>query len=90
LVIKPDLGPQGVFSSLDPAYRDPEIADGLVIVARSCIRADAAAAAATAILTKPNSFHAALNYMRRLPGVHGALLVRGDHIGVAGALELAA
>jgi uncharacterized protein len=90
LVIKPELGPQGIFSSLDPGQRDPEMADGLVVVARSCILADAAAAAATAILTKPNSFRAALGYLRRLTGVHGALLVRGEHIGVAGALELAA
>jgi uncharacterized protein len=90
LVIKPDLGPQGIFSSLDPAQRDPEMAEGLVVVARSCILADAAAAAATAILTKPDSFRPALGYLRRLPGVHGALLVRGEHIGVAGALELAA
>jgi ApbE superfamily uncharacterized protein (UPF0280 family) len=90
LVIKPELGPQGVFSSLDPAHRDPEMAEGLVVVARSCILADAAAAAATAILTKPDSFRATLAYLRRLPGVHGALLVRGEHIGVAGALELAA
>jgi uncharacterized protein len=90
LVIKPELGAQGIFSSLDPKQRDPEMAEGLVVVARSCILADAAAAAATAILTKPNSFRSTLGYLRRLPGVHGALLVRGENIGVAGALELAA
>jgi ApbE superfamily uncharacterized protein (UPF0280 family) len=90
LVIKPELGPQGIFSSLDPLQRDPELAEGLVVVARSCILADAAAAAATAILTKPDSFRPALGYLRKLPGVHGALLIRGEHIGVAGALELAA
>jgi uncharacterized protein len=90
VVIKPELGPQGIFSSLDPAQRDLEMAEGLVVVARSCILADAAAAAATAILTKPNSFRSALGYLRRLPGVHGAMLIRGENIGVAGALELAA
>jgi ApbE superfamily uncharacterized protein (UPF0280 family) len=90
LVIKPELGPQGIFSSLDPGQRDPEMAEGLVVLARSCILADAAAAAATAILTKPDSFKPALGYLRKLPGVHGAMLIRGEHIGVAGALELAA
>lgn len=90
VVIKPELGPQGIFSSLDAKQRDPEMAEGLVVVARSCILADAAAAAATAILTKPSSFRPALAFLRRLPGVHGALLIRGENIGVAGALELAA
>ena len=45
---------------------------------------------ATAVLSRPNSLKAALAYLQRVPGVHGAMIVRGDHIGVAGSLELAA
>ncbi|HYV01994.1 MAG TPA: hypothetical protein VEM93_06620 [Actinomycetota bacterium] len=85
IVLKPDLGPQGVYSTLGKGQ-----ADGLVVVASSCILADAAAAAASAILTKRGAFGAALRYLKDIPGVHGAVVVQGERIGVAGSLELAA
>src|SRR5439155_14545701 len=90
IVVDPELGPCGVFSSIGARHRTLEIAEGLVIVARSCILADAAAAGATAVLSKPDSFKAALAYLQRVPGVHGGMIVRGERIGVAGSLELAA
>lgn len=90
LVVKPDLGPQGIYSALERTVLRPQPADGLVVVARSCILADAAGAAATAILSRPGSLRTALSYLQRLPGVHGAMVIRGQRIGVAGALELAA
>jgi ApbE superfamily uncharacterized protein (UPF0280 family) len=90
LVVKPELGPQGIYTALARSPMRSGRADGLVVVARSCTLADAAAAAATAILTKPNSLRSALTYLQRLPGVHGAMVIRGERIGVAGALELAA
>jgi uncharacterized protein len=90
LVVKPEIGPQGIYAALERSPMRSGRADGLVVVARSCILADAAGAAATAILSKPNSLRAALTYLQRLPGVHGAMVIRGERIGVAGALELAA
>jgi ApbE superfamily uncharacterized protein (UPF0280 family) len=88
IVVKPELGPQGVhISSRGDAGRFGK--DGVVIVASSCILADAAAAGVTAILGKPNSLRAALAYLQRMDGVHGAMVLRGDRIGVAGSLELA-
>ena len=62
----------------------------MVIVASSSILADAAAAGALAILSKPRSLRPALVYLRGLDGVHGAMIVRGDRVGLAGSLELAA
>jgi ApbE superfamily uncharacterized protein (UPF0280 family) len=90
LVVKPELGPQGIYSALDHSVLRPQSADGLVVVAQSCILADAAGAAATAILSRPDSLRTALSYLRGLRGVHGAMVIRGERIGVAGALELAA
>jgi ApbE superfamily uncharacterized protein (UPF0280 family) len=90
VVVKPDLGPQGIYATVGRSALRADADEGLVVVARSCILADAAAAAATAILAKPNSFRAALDYLKSLAGVHGAIVMRGRHIGVAGGLELAA
>jgi ApbE superfamily uncharacterized protein (UPF0280 family) len=90
VVVKPELGPHGVFMRLTPGDEAGEILGGLVVVGRSCIVADAAAAAATAIVPKPDGFRTALRYLRGLPGLYGALVIEGHRIGVTGALELAA
>ena len=52
--------------------------------------AAAAATAASAILSKPDSLRMTLSYLQQMQGVHGAVVVRGERIGVAGNLELAA
>jgi uncharacterized protein len=90
VVVKPELGPQGIYTTTGRQYLPTDTGDGVVIVASSNILADAAAAGALAILSKPNSLRAALTYLRRLVGVHGAMVVRGDRVGLAGNLELAA
>jgi ApbE superfamily uncharacterized protein (UPF0280 family) len=64
--------------------------DGLAIVASSCMLADAAAAGVQAIVPKNGGFRLALTYLRRVPGVVGGLIILGDRIGVAGAVEIAA
>jgi uncharacterized protein len=89
LLIRPDLGPHGVYMKFVPGERGslPEI---IVTVARSAILADAAAAAAGAILRKQNGLKSALAYMKQLPGLHGAVFIQGKNIGVTGGLELAA
>jgi ApbE superfamily uncharacterized protein (UPF0280 family) len=90
VVIRPELGPQGVYTAVGGSAFLGRSADGLVVVASSCILADAAAAAATAILARPQSMRTALSFLQKLRGVHGAMVVRGEQIGVAGRLELAA
>jgi hypothetical protein len=52
--------------------------------------ADAAAAGVQAILPKDNGFRSALAYLRQVRGVLGGLVIVGDRIGVAGAVEIAA
>jgi ApbE superfamily uncharacterized protein (UPF0280 family) len=90
VVVKPELGPQGIFTTSGQRYLAADTDAGIVVVASSCILADAAAAGAMSILSKPRSLRPALAYLRGLTGVHGAMIVRGDRIGVAGNLELAA
>jgi|SRR5438093_7421020 len=90
IVVKPELGPQGIYMRLVIGDRPDEIREGLVLVGRTCLVADSAAAAAGAIVRKPNGFALALSYLKRLGGLHGALLIEGDRIGVTGGLELAA
>lgn len=89
VVVKPELGPQGIFTTTGRSYLPADAADSLIVVASSCIMADAAATGVAAILGR-GSFRAALSYLQRLPGVHGGIVVRGERIGVAGSLELAA
>ncbi|HEX6131478.1 MAG TPA: hypothetical protein VF044_07080 [Actinomycetota bacterium] len=63
--------------------------DGLAVMARSCMLADAAAAGVQALLPKDDGFGMALHYLRRVPGVAGGVIVAGDRIGVAGGVEIA-
>jgi len=64
--------------------------DGLAVIAQSCMLADAAAAGVQACLAKPDGFGMALHYLQQVPGVRGGVVVLGDRIGVAGAVEIAA
>lgn len=64
--------------------------DGLAVLASSCMLADAAAAGVQAILTKDDGFPLALDYLKKIPGVHGAVVILGERIGVSGGVEIAA
>src|SRR5262245_22162289 len=90
VVVRPELGPHGILATTDPRSMPAPSMDGIVVVARSCILADAAGAAAAAILTRPRSFRAALSHLESIEGVFGAILLKGTAIGLTGALELAA
>jgi len=90
LVIDPANGPQGVYTTVGRRKLPADTVDGLAVVASSCTKADAAAAAVMGILKKPNSFNAALAHMQELDGVLGGVVIRGEQIGVAGSVEIAA
>jgi ApbE superfamily uncharacterized protein (UPF0280 family) len=64
--------------------------DGIAVIADSCMVADAAAAGVQAILPKEGGLRSALAYLKQVRGVVGGLVVVGDRIGVAGAVEIAA
>jgi hypothetical protein len=86
VVVQPRKVGVGVATTVAPGSR----LDGLAVLAESCMLADAAAAGVHAILPKPDGFHLALAYLRKVPGVVGAVVVQGDRIGVAGGVEIAA
>jgi hypothetical protein len=86
LVVQPVRRGVGVATTLAQGSR----LDGLAVLAESCMLADAAAAGVHAILPKPDGFHMALMYLRKVPGVVGGVVVQGDRIGVAGGVEIAA
>ena len=92
IAIRPELGPQGVYSSLGRELERvlPGHDDGIVVAASSAALAAAAATAAKAILARREALGDALAYLQGLPGLLGAMLVRGDEIGFAGAIELVA
>ena len=86
IVVRPTKKGMGVATTLAHGSR----LDGLAVLAESCMLADAAAAGVHAILPKPDGFHLALMYLKKVPGVTGGVVVQGDRIGVAGGVEIAA
>ncbi len=92
VVVKPELGPQGIFTTYGRPRLPVETDGAVAVVAESCILADAAGAGALMLLDAKGAagFRAALEYLRRIPGVHGGIVLRGSGIGFAGALEIAA
>ncbi len=90
VVIRPQRCPLGVYTTLGNAHTPADTVDGVVVVADSCILADAAAAGVMAILRRPESFAGALAFLRRIPGIHGGIVMHEDRIGVAGGVEIAA
>jgi uncharacterized protein len=64
--------------------------DGIAVLANSCMLADAAAAGVQAILPKPDGFRTALDYLKKVPGIYGAVVVLGERIGMMGGVEIAA
>jgi ApbE superfamily uncharacterized protein (UPF0280 family) len=90
VIVDPARGVAGVSTTLGKGVLPAESVDGLAVVAESCCLADAAAAAAMAILARNGSFQAALAYLRRIEGVRGAVLIQGERIGVSGGVEVAA
>ncbi len=90
VVIKPELGSQGIYSTMaDPRPLD-RAGPGVVVVAATPILADAVAAAVTASMSHPDAFDRALRFVQGVRGVFGAMIVEGERIGLAGGLELAA
>jgi ApbE superfamily uncharacterized protein (UPF0280 family) len=92
LVIKPELGAQGIYSRVGLPGHPGVAPEAMVIVARSCMLAEAASTGVATILGRKRweGFRMALTYLQNVDGVHGAILWQSGRIGVAGGLELAA
>jgi len=63
VVVRPDLGPHGIFTTAGRVQRHTDAADGLVVVASSCMLADAAAAGANVLVNRTGSLARALDYL---------------------------
>ena len=87
VALEPSQDGVGVATTLGRGRGDGP--DGLVVIAGTCMLADAAAAGVQACLPKPDGFGMALHYLQRVPGVHGGVVVIGDRIGVSGRVEIA-
>ena len=88
VAVEPSKRGVGVSTTLGRG-RDHAGPDGLAVIASSCMLADAAAAGVQALLPKEGGFKLALQYLRRVPGVRGGVVVVGERIGVAGGVEIA-
>jgi ApbE superfamily uncharacterized protein (UPF0280 family) len=90
LVLSPELGPNGIHTAVGHSLEERGGMNVIAVVAESCILADAGGAAAGAIIARRRSLQAGLSFLEAIPGVHGALVVQGDRIGLVGSVELAA
>jgi ApbE superfamily uncharacterized protein (UPF0280 family) len=90
ITVDPRAGTEGLATTLGRAHLPANTVDGLGVLATSCMLADAAAAGVMAILTKPEAFKPALDYLRDIDGVQGGVVVQGERIGVVGRVEFAA
>jgi ApbE superfamily uncharacterized protein (UPF0280 family) len=88
VVVLPERQGVGVSTTLGRG-RGGDGPDGLAVLASSCMLADAAAAGVQALLPKEDGFRKALQYLQQVPGVDGGVVVVGERIGVAGAVEIA-
>lgn len=87
VTLSPDPAGVGVSTTLGRG-KEGTGPDGLAVIARTCMLADAAAAGVQACLPKPDGFGMALHYLQRVPGVRGGVVVVGDRIGVTGQVEI--
>jgi ApbE superfamily uncharacterized protein (UPF0280 family) len=87
VVVLPDKQGVGVSTTLGRGHGEGP--DGLAVLANSCMLADAAAAGVQALLPKEDGFRKSLQYLQQVRGVDGGVVVVGDRIGVAGAVEIA-
>jgi uncharacterized protein len=87
VVVPPRQGGVGISTNLG---RGRAHMDGLAVLASSCMLADAAAAGVQAILAKRDGFSLALDYLKKIPNMFGAVVILGERIGMAGGVEIAA
>lgn len=90
VVVEPRKEGIGIATTLGSGKPLARGLDGLAVLASSCMLADAAAAGVQALVGKRDGIRAALSYLKQVPAVQGGLVVRGEQIGVAGRVEIAA
>ena len=91
LKIKAEETPLGICTSSGTIGHSLSLgrADAVCIISKSAILADAAATAVGNRVQKAEDIRAALELATKIPGVLGALIVIGGHMGAVGQIELA-
>lgn len=67
---------------------DPGVADAVLVSARSAVAAGAAAAVLSGIIKKERDIEAAMEAAKKMRNIKGALLVKGDRMGIWGKVKL--
>jgi len=90
IVVDPKFGQLGVYTTMGRRDLPVESVDGLVVLASSCMLADAVGVYALGLMAKPDSLKKTLAYLQKVDGVLGGIVISDGDIGVAGSVEIAA
>ena len=63
-------------------------ADAVIVTARSCALADAAATAIGNVVNSEETIEEGLNIAKKIKGLHGALIIKNDVMGAWGTLKI--
>lgn len=90
LEIKPHQTPVGICTSSGVIGHSLSLgkADAVVVIAPSVPLADAVATAAGNLVTRPGEVKKAVEFAVNIPGVRGALAIKGDKLSAAGDIEI--
>ena len=91
MLIKADQTPLGVCTSSGSVGHSLSLgqADAAVVIADSSALADASATALGNRVVRPGDMEPGLEWVMKIPGVRGAVLILGDKIGAMGDVEFA-
>jgi hypothetical protein len=88
--ISPEDTPLGICTSMGTAGHSVTFgaADAIIVTARSCALADAAATAIGNVVTGEKTIEEGLNMAKKIKGLHGALIIKNDVMGAWGTLKI--
>lgn len=89
--VRPERGPIGICTSSGTSGRSLSFgqADAACVVASTAALADAAATAIGNVVENEASIEDGLQIARSIPGIRGAVIIVGEHVGAWGDIELA-
>ena len=90
LEISPADTPLGICTSIGTVGHTITFgtADAVIVTARSCALADAAATAIGNVVTSEETIEEGLNIAKKIKGLHGVLIIKNDVMGAWGTLKI--
>ena len=90
LEISPNDTPLGISTSIGTVGHSITFgaADAVIVTARSCALADAAATAIGNVVTNEDTIEEGLNMAKKIKGLHGTLIIKNDVMGAWGTLKI--